>query len=71
MGIYLFRSKDPNLSASFDLIDLLASPELARLGLERFYIADVELGTEIMRGQGVVWGEDFDVNIESASASGK
>jgi hypothetical protein len=51
------------LSAIFDPIALLRSEPLARLNLDYAYIADVELGSEIMRGDGLLWIERFDVAL--------
>ena len=48
-------------SAHFDPVALLRSEPLAHLQLDRAFIADVELGSEIMRGEGVLWIDRFDV----------
>ncbi len=60
-----FKAEDNRLSNSFDVIDLLSNPILSDLQLDQYYIADVELGTEIMQGEGVAWVEDFSVQIDN------
>ncbi len=63
--IYLaFVASPGGPAASFDPVALLRSKELSQLGFERAYIADVELGAEIMRGDGLMWIDRFDVEIQ-------
>lgn len=62
--VYLtFKAEEPDLTSRFDVIALLNHDLLAHLGLEKHYIADIELGTEIMRGDGLVWVNNFDVEM--------
>ena len=56
-----FKSEEPAFVAQFDVVELLRSDVLAKLELDKLYIADVELGTEIMQGSGLVWVERFNV----------
>lgn len=56
-----FKSEQPHLSNRYDVIALLNNDLLSDLRLEQNYIADIELGTEIMRGQGLVWVNSFEV----------
>ena len=56
-----FKAESPVLEAEFDVVTLLRSDELGHLDLESLYIADVELGTEIMQGSGLVWVNGFTV----------
>lgn len=56
-----FKAERSQLSSRYDVIALLNDDLLSGLGLEQSYIADIELGTEIMRGQGLVWVNSFDV----------
>lgn len=63
--VYLtFQATNPKLVNSFDASLLLNHPLVSDLDLNRYYIADVELGTEIMQGSGLVWVNDFSVDIE-------
>ncbi len=63
--IYLaIKSETPSFSMRFDAAKLLSDPLLKDLGLQRFYVADVEVGTEIMDGEGVAWVDSFEVIIE-------
>jgi hypothetical protein len=62
--VYLtFRAKSPNLKARFDVM------EFTRFAIEQqilptdFYIADLELGTEIMSGSGLAWVKQFEVAV--------
>lgn len=62
--IYIsFVSDKPQLKAGFDLSVLLADPRLSHLGLQDNWIADAELGTEIMSGAGVVWVKHFGADV--------
>jgi hypothetical protein len=62
--IYLaFQAEKPSMIATFDAALLMRSPVLQDLGLEQFYVADIELGTEIMRGSGLAWVNEFEVNL--------
>jgi hypothetical protein len=59
-----FKATEPALQAEFDIIALLSAEQLNNLGLEKLYIADIELGTEIMRGSGLLWVKDFTADVE-------
>ncbi len=64
--IYItFKAEKSQLSSEFDIVALLSSSLLSDLKLENSYIADIELGTEIMRGEGLVWVNGFNVDIKS------
>ncbi len=63
--IYLsFRARRSSLSAEYDALELLQfaiNNDLLPTGL---FIADIELGTEIMSGSGLAWVEEFRINIQ-------
>ena len=58
-----FRAKQPSYTASFDAL------QFVRYGIDKkllpadAYIADVEVGTEIMRGAGLAWVRQFEVKV--------
>lgn len=58
-----FVAQDSDLSAHFDPVALLRSQPLEALNLDNAYIADVELGAEVMKGEGLLWIEQFEVAI--------
>jgi len=63
--IYLaIKSETPSFDNHFDAAKLLRDPLLKDLSLQRFYVADVEVGTEIMDGEGVAWVDKFEVITE-------
>lgn len=64
-----FRSETPSLTAQFDVAKLLGHLAVSSLRLSDTYVADVELGTEIMRGSGLAWVRQFDVQMEMRSAA--
>lgn len=59
-----FVARHQGSSASYDPVALLRSEPLAHLGFEDAWISDVELGSEIMRGDGLIWVDRFDVDLE-------
>lgn len=59
-----FKAEVFNLSNRFDIAALLNNNILSDLNLEQSYIADIELGTEIMRGQGLVWVNSFNAEMQ-------
>ncbi len=60
--IYLaIKAEDPSFDMRFDAARLLGDPLLKDLGLQQFYVADIEVGTEIMDGEGVAWVDSFEV----------
>lgn len=62
--VYLtFKAQTHCLTCQFDVAALLNSFPPDLLDLSDKYIADVELGTEIVRGQGLVWVNKFDLDI--------
>jgi hypothetical protein len=62
--IYLtFRAKESSLKTSFDVIDLLSYAINKNLITSDLFISDVELGNEIMDGEGITWINKFDVDI--------
>lgn len=62
--IYItFQAERSSLSSRFDIAAMLRDDLLSTLEIENSYIADVELGTEIMRGQGLAWVDNFTVDI--------
>lgn len=68
--IYLaFKAQDPSFESRFDAAELLRAQILEDLGLEEFYVADVELGTEIMNGEGVAWVDNFDVKTATSTSN--
>lgn len=62
-----FVSHNPGLRADFDPVALLRSDPVAGLGLDRAFMADVEHGAEIMRGEGMLWIDRFDVESRRKS----
>lgn len=58
-----FRAKDKKLKAMFDVIDFINYAVKQKILPRRFYIADVELGTEIMSGSGLAWVKKFRVSV--------
>ncbi|WP_416307370.1 GH12 family glycosyl hydrolase domain-containing protein [Neptunicella sp. SCSIO 80796] len=63
--IYLtFRAKKRALASKFDVIPLVQYAVEHQLLPQTFYIADIELGTEIMSGSGLVWLKSFDISID-------
>ena len=59
-----FRAQDKNTKAKYDVIKFTDYAIEKQILPEQFYIADIELGTEIMRGSGLVWVKQFDINID-------
>jgi hypothetical protein len=59
-----FRAKNPSLKAKFDLIDFIDYVVEHQILPNNFYIADIELGTEIMSGSGLLWVKQFNVTIK-------
>jgi hypothetical protein len=59
-----FVAQQPSLSVTFDPVDLLRSAPLAELGLDTAFIADVEHGSEVMQGEGLLWIDRFEVSLE-------
>lgn len=58
-----FRAKDKKLKAMFDVIDFTNYAVKQKILPRKFYIADVELGTEIMSGSGLAWVKKFRVSV--------
>jgi hypothetical protein len=58
-----FRAKLPSLTASFDALQFVRYGIDKKLFSAKAYIADVEVGTEIMRGSGLAWVKRFDVKV--------
>ncbi|MBB4660301.1 GH12 family glycosyl hydrolase domain-containing protein [Parvularcula dongshanensis] len=56
-----FVAEQASLTARFDPLTLLRRANIPTLDLDRLAVADVELGTEILRGEGTVWVEAFSV----------
>lgn len=62
--VYLsFRSRDPSLSTEYDALELLQFAINKGFLPPELYVADIELGTEIMSGSGLAWVIDFRVDI--------
>ena len=62
--IYIaFKAETPSLSSSVDAAQLLNIPSLSKFKLQQYYIADIELGTEIMSGEGLLWVNTFKIDI--------
>lgn len=60
-----FRAENTCLNCQFDLIALFNALPTGMLDLKHKYLANVELGTEIMRGKGLVWVKKFDLDIQA------
>lgn len=58
-----FRAKNSNLKSEFDALKLLNKAIDKGLFKPTWYIADIELGTEIMSGSGLVWINSFNVQL--------
>ncbi|NVK56797.1 MAG: glycoside hydrolase family 12 [Alteromonadaceae bacterium] len=56
-----FRAKTPSLSVKVPALELLNYAVQKRLIADSLFIADVELGNEIMNGAGITWVKDFRV----------
>ena len=59
-----FVSKNPGLSADFDPGALLRSEPVEALNLDEAYIADIELGAEVMRGEALLWVDQRHVGFD-------
>ncbi len=59
-----FVAQDPRFSAEFDPVALLRSEPLKALNFDDAYIADIELGAEVMRGEALLWIDQFEVSID-------
>ncbi len=59
-----FRATTNNLKAKFDVIKFTNYAVEQKILPKDFYIADIELGTEIKSGSGLVWVKQFDVSVE-------
>ncbi|WP_444943744.1 GH12 family glycosyl hydrolase domain-containing protein [Microbulbifer sp. ZKSA006] len=57
-----FRLKQPSMKISIPALELLSYAVKEGLISKELYIADVELGNEIMSGSGVTWIKDFTVD---------
>lgn len=62
-----FRAKNKNLKAKFDVIDFTNYAIEHNFLPKTFYISDVELGTEIKSGSGLVWVKQFEATVNNAS----
>ena len=58
-----FKAEESHLSNQFNIAALLDHDLLSELNLHDSYVADIELGTEIMRGKGLLWVNHFDVDM--------
>jgi hypothetical protein len=66
--VYLaFRSTQPLTSIKFDAAELLRHGIEQKLITSNLYIADIQLGTEVMSGTGQVWLNHYTVDIISTS----
>ena len=63
-GIITFKSKINILVADIDALQMLKYAIAQRLLSENLYIADIELGNEIMGGAGVSWVRQFKLQFE-------
>ena len=59
-----FRTTKPSMKANIPALELLNYAIQKRLISEEWYIADVELGNEIMSGAGFTWVKTFNVIYE-------
>lgn len=59
-----FRAKKQSLKAKFDVIDFINYAIEHQIVPDVFYIADIELGTELMSGSGLLWVNKFNVMIK-------
>ena len=58
-----FRAKNKNLKAKFDVINFTNYAVEHNILPRVFYISDIELGTEIMSGSGLVWVKQFKATV--------
>ena len=63
-GIVTFKSKTNILVADIDALQMLKYAIAQRLLSENLYIADIELGNEIMGDAGVSWVRQFNLQVE-------
>lgn len=59
-----FRAKTKALKASFDVIHFTNYAVEHNILPRTFFISDIELGTEIMSGSGLVWVKQFKARVE-------
>lgn len=59
-----FRSKEQSMSASLGLLKLLEYAVEHQIVSEELYVADLELGNEIMSGSGITWINSFEVLLD-------
>jgi hypothetical protein len=68
--VYLaFRALQPLMQIKFDAAQMLRHSVERQLIPSDLYIADIQLGTEVMSGTGQVWLNFYQVNVVSATAS--
>ncbi len=66
--IYIsFKAKNPSLKAGIPGFELLNYAIQEGLISRDLYIADIELGNEIMSGSGITWVKEFNVDYEEKS----
>ncbi len=59
-----FRSTQQLMSAQIDLLHLLKYAAEQNLITTDLYVADIELGNEVMSGAGLTWVKSFNVTLE-------
>ena len=63
-----FRALQPTLVANIDVAELLRFSLENKLIADELYIADIQLGNEVMSGTGQAWIQRFQVNINNEAA---
>lgn len=59
-----FRAKEPQLAIEYDAAEMIAYAIENNLFDKDLYIADIQLGTEVMSGEGETWLKQFSVSLE-------
>ncbi len=63
--IYIaFKAKTNSFSQNIDMLGLLNYAVAKQLIQSDYYVADIELGNEIMGGKGVAWVNSFNVSVQ-------
>lgn len=63
--VYLsFKAKKSAFKAQINALELLRYAIQEKLISENLLIADIELGTEVMSGEGTTWVKDFNIQSE-------
>ncbi len=63
--VYLtFKAKQQSLSTEFDVIEMLNYAAAKKWISRNWFVSDIELGNEIMGGQGITWVNNFEIQFK-------